>query len=60
MWQGFSHLNIFLHYLVLAKLATSSIRVNLCTTGNVERAVFNIYQLSSMQIFHQGRVRHKY
>ena len=38
MCQGFSHFSGFLHHFVLAKLATSSIRVNINrvkTCGNV-------------------------
>ena len=34
MCQGFSHLSGFLHHFVLAKLATSRIRVNLFKLSN--------------------------
>ena len=41
IYQGFSHLSGFLHYVVLAKLANSSIRVNAIPVNSPDIAVLS-------------------
>ena len=42
MCQGFSHVSAFLHHFVSAKLATSSIRVNVISECGSSMGVINV------------------